>query len=68
MAEKWEGEHSLARAVIEQAWRDARKQCRGMDEAREFLLTPSPILKHWIHQSGMSQAWVMEQARKEFGA
>jgi len=68
MAEKWEGEHSLARAVIEQAWRDARKPGQGAHDAKEFLLTPSPILKHWIHQAGMSRACVMEQARKEFGA
>ena len=68
MAERWVGCQMLAAAVIEQAWRDARKQCRGMDEAREFLLSPSSLLKHWSHQAGMSQAYVLEKARKEFGS
>ncbi len=66
MAEKWEGCQMLAGAVIEQAWRDAHKQCRRMDEAREFLLSPSSLLEHWSHQAGMSQTYVLEKARKEF--
>jgi hypothetical protein len=66
MAAKWEGYQMLALAVLEQAWRDAQKQCRGADLAKEFLLTPSPLLKHWISQAGLSSRWVREQAEKTF--
>jgi hypothetical protein len=66
MATQWEGYQMLAIAVLEQAWRDAQKPCRGADGAKEFLLTPSPLLKHWSHQAGMSHLWVIEKARNEF--
>jgi hypothetical protein len=66
MAAKWEGYQMLAMAVLEQAWRDAQKPGRGAESAQEFLLTPSPLLKHWSHQAGMSYQWVQEQAERTF--
>jgi len=66
MATKWDGYQALARAVLEQAWKDARKLLPGSHDVRMFLMTPSPLLKHWSNQAGLSHLWVIEQARKEF--
>lgn len=60
------GYQKLAIAVLDQAWKDARRISPSAEVVREFLLLPSPLLRHWSDQAGLSQSWVMEQARKEF--
>lgn len=60
------GYQKLAIAVLDQAWKDARRHSPSAYAVREFLLEPSPMLRHWSDQAGLSQSWVIEQARKEF--
>lgn len=62
------GYQMLAIAVLDQAWKDARGCSPSADAVRKFLLTSSPMLRHWSDQAGLSQSWVIEQARKEFHA
>jgi hypothetical protein len=68
MAERWEAYQMLAIAVLEQAWKDARKGNRSGKNSREFLSTPSPSLCHWSDQAGLPSQWIIARVKGEFPA
>lgn len=68
VADRWDSYHALGLAVLEQAWRDASRAYPGAQLARSFLTIPSPLLKHWSHQAGLSYGWVLDHSHRTFGA
>lgn len=61
---------TLANAVIEQAWHDAKKNTlkADSDAARKWLMNESVMLSLWCAVAGVRSSVIRAKAKEEFGA